>query len=64
MSKFIEKLYYSNIDMQEASNAFTPKAKHKFRELIEREENIKKLLPDEVKNCLLNMPMFIVIMCI
>ncbi len=43
MSNFIEELYYSNIDVQEATNSFTEKARRKMKELIEKEDDIKNV---------------------
>ncbi len=49
MSNFIEELYYSNIDVQEIPNAFTEKARNKLKILTEKEESIKKILPDDTE---------------
>ena len=49
MSNFIEELYYSNLDVQEVPNAFTEKARNKLKMLIEKEESIKGLLPDNIE---------------
>ncbi len=49
MANFIEELYYSNIDVHENRNDFTEKAKTKLKDLIEKEENIKKTLSEDAE---------------
>lgn len=49
MSKYIEDLYYGNLEPQEARTSLTPKLKQKLKILAEKETLLTSLLPEDIR---------------
>ena len=49
MSKYIEDLYYGNLEPQEARTSLTPKLKHKLKNIADKETLLMSLLPEDTR---------------
>lgn len=49
MSKYIEDLYYGNLEPQEARTSLTPKLKHKLKNIADKETLLMSLLSEDTR---------------